>query len=227
MTTVAIVQSCYIPWKGYFDLIQRADQFVLYDGVQYTSRDWRNRNRIKTFHGLQWLTIPVLATREQRISDVECADERWRNHHWRAIRHAYAKTPYFNQYAATLEELYHTPNTMLSDINQCFLEGICKLAGINTPMHLLKEHVVSHGDKTDKLIAVCKQYNATRYLSGSSAKTYLDITKFTDADIEVEWMNYDHYLEYPQLHSPFEHAVSMLDMLFNVGSAWKEYMGYL
>lgn len=224
MTTIAIAQSCYLPWKGYFDLIRRADVFVLYDCVQYTPRDWRNRNRIKTPHGLHWLTIPVYATRNHRICDVACVDGDWHSRHWSTIRHAYARAPHFAQYAPILEELYQSTDPMLSAVNQRFLECICKVADIFTPIYLLREHIATQGDRTDKLIAVCQHYNATRYLSGPRAKAYLDVKKFLDNGIEVEWMCYDHYPEYPQLHPPFVHATSIIDLLFNVGDEWKIYI---
>lgn len=222
MTTLAVVQSCYIPWKGYFDLIRRADAFVLYDCVQYTDRDWRNRNRIKTPHGLQWLTIPVHSSRQHTIAQVACAGQEWRATHWRALQHAYAKAPYFKDYADLLATLYAGEETMLSEINKRFLSAFCEAMEIKTPLHLLTERHDSQADKTDRLIAVCQQYQASRYLTGPSASSYLDVKKFEQAGIEVEWMEY-HYSEYPQLYPPFEHGVSVLDMLFSVGSSWVDY----
>jgi hypothetical protein len=227
MTTIAIVQSCYIPWKGYFDLIRRADQFVLYDCVQYTSRDWRNRNRIKTPQGLHWLTIPVNhVSQKQRICDTHISDSAWNLLHWDTLRHNYARAPYFEQYAAYIEQLYKgCAVETLSEVNLHFLQGIMNLLGITTSLHLLKEHKAEAGDPSDKLLAICRHYSATRYLSGPSASAYLDVGKFERENIGVEWMSYDHYVEYPQPHPPFEHSVSMLDLLFNVGPAWTKYMG--
>ena len=224
MKTIAIVQSCYLPWKGYFDLIRRSDIFVLYDCVQYTPRDWRNRNRIKTPNGLHWLTIPVHASRKQRICDVSCADEAWKARHWETIQHVYAKAPYFRIYAQKIQDLYQTcDSTSLSDINHHFLTGICRLLNISTPIHVLRQNFSPDSDKTQKLANICQHYNATRYLSGMRAKNYLDIQIFDRLGIEVEWIAYD-YQEYPQIYPPFEHYVSIIDMLFNVGDNWMNYM---
>lgn len=227
MTTVAIVQSCYIPWKGYFDLIRRADHFVLYDSVQYTARDWRNRNQIKTPHGLHWLTIPVLhESQKQLIGETQCMDDAWKAQHWETIRHHYAQAPCYEQYRERIESLYRSCSARgLSEVNLHFLQGLCAILGIATPLSLQKQSA-GEGDKTDKLIATCKQHGATRYLSGPSAKDYLDVGKFGQAGIEVEWMDYSHYREYPQPYPPYAHAVSVIDLLFCVGERWKEYVNY-
>ncbi len=219
MTTIAIVQSCYIPWKGYFDLIRRSDRFVLYDCVQYTTYDWRNRNRIKTANGLHWLTVPITyVSQTQRICDTLCADQPWQEQHWETLRHAYTKAPCFTEFAPAIEGLYQScDQRALSEVNQHFLTGIKALLNISTPLELLKEQIDAQGDKTEKLVAICKHYGATRYLSGPSAKAYLDFPLFEKAGIEVEWMQYE-YPEYKQLHPPFTHEVSILDVLFNTGA---------
>ncbi len=226
MTTIGIVQSCYIPWKGYFDLIRQCDLFVLYDCVQYTTRDWRNRNLIKTPGKPAWLTIPLqYAPREQLICERRAADDAWKELHWKSIRHAYTSAPHFSEYAPGIQALYQScEQTGLSDINLHFLRGINEILGITTPLILLKQHAIPDGDKTDKLVAVCRQYNATRYLSGPKANTYLDVKKFTAIGMEVAWMDYTRYPEYPQLYPPFTHAVTMLDLIFNAGKNWENYM---
>ncbi len=224
--TVAIVQSCYVPWKGYFDLIQSADAFVLYDDVQYTRRDWRNRNRIKTAAGPRWLTIPVnvKGRYHQRICDVTVSDADWSAHHWESIRHAYARAPFFNRYAAELESLYRDcGDTSLSAINEHFLRAICGWLDITTP--IAHSHIFAlPDDRQERLIEMCRQLNATRYLSGPSAKTYIDESRFNDAGIEVVWMDYSGYPEYPQLVAPFVHEVSTLDLLLNTGTDARQYM---
>lgn len=225
MTTIAIVQSCYIPWKGYFDLINRSDKFILYDCVQYTSYDWRNRNQIKTQHGLHWLTIPVThIAQSQRIIETVCADKEWPALHLKTLQRNYTKAPYFSEYFDAVEALYHQcPDTYLSEINHHFLSGINNILGIHTPLVTLREHIDDSGDKTDKLVAICKYFGATKYLSGPSAKTYLDFTKFDRAGIAIEWMEYD-YPEYDQLYPPFIHEVSILDLLFHTGANAMNYI---
>lgn len=219
MTTVAIVQSAYIPWRGYFELIQRADLFVLYDCVQYTTRDWRNRNRIKTPGGGKWLTIPVHATRAHRICDVFATGDEWREKHWQALTRSYGKAPYFSSFAPQVKALFdQVPSRQLSVINQHFLQGIGAIFGIDTPLHLQLKHEDAFGDRTDRLLAICKRHGATRYLSGPSARGYLDMQRFEREGIRVEWMDYSHYQPYPQLYPPFSQQVTMFDQLFHVGN---------
>src|SRR5262245_22128659 len=134
-STVAIVQSNYIPWKGYFDLIRRADHFVLYDDAQYTTRDWRNRNRIKTKDGLLWLSIPVevQGRRDQRIRDARVADPTWSKKHWKTIAAAYARAAHMSVYRERLEDLFaRATSPWLSEVNRHFIEAICGWLGITT-----------------------------------------------------------------------------------------------
>src|SRR5215204_4466106 len=107
---VAIVQSNYIPWKGYFDLINLVDEFILFDDMQYTRRDWRNRNIIKTSAGPKWLTIPVAVKGNyfQSIQDTTISDPRWARKHWESIVHSYAKAKSFAMYRDVFEALYLT-----------------------------------------------------------------------------------------------------------------------
>ena len=178
--TVAIVQSCYIPWRGYFDLISRVDEFVLYDDVQYTRRDWRNRNQIKTAQGLKWLTIPVdvKGKYHQKIKDTRIADPAWADNHWQSIRHAYGKAACFGDRRTALEELYlGCRETFLSMVNYRFITGINSLLGIGTRISWSSDYRLD-GEKTERLLSICKQAGATHYLSGPSAKSYLDEALF-------------------------------------------------
>jgi hypothetical protein len=218
-TTVAIVQSNYIPWKGYFDLIARVDEFVLYDDVQYTRRDWRNRNRIKTAQGPMWLTIPVRVGGRylQRIRDVEVEDADWAETHWRSIVHHYAAAQAASDYRGALEELYRTaPRRWLSEINEHFLAGICGLLEIKTRLRRSSELDLS-GDRSERLLNMCRQLGASTYLSGPAASGYLDASRFQAEGIEVAWADYSGYPEYRQLHPPFDHHVSIIDLLMNEG----------
>ncbi len=224
---VAILQSSYIPWKGYFDQINSVETFVLYDCVQYTRRDWRNRNKIKTPHGLHWLSIPVDAKGKflQSIAETEISDKSWAKEHFLSLKHHYARAPFFNDYAKELQEMYAEAGEMnrLSPVNHLFLSRICKWLGINTPLRWADEFVLEEG-KSERLLGICKQLNADVYISGPAARDYLDESIFNAEGMKVEWADYSGYPEYKQIHPPFEHAVTVLDLLFNEGPDAPKYM---
>lgn len=225
--TIAIVQSSYIPWKGYFDLIALADEFILLDDVQYSPGSWRNRNRIKTPAGSTWVTIPVRRDQllQKRIDEMEVADSRWAQRHWKSIRQSYARAEHFDHARGVLEQLFveAASEANLSLINQRFIVAICEVLGIETPVRRSTDYAVS-GESTTRVVNLCRAANATRYLSGPSARDYLDQSAFEQAGIELVWMSYDDYPEYPQLHPPFEHAVTVLDLILNTGPDAGEYM---
>ena len=220
MKRVAIVQSCYIPWKGYFDLINSVDEFVLYDDCQYTRQNWRNRNRIKTAHGTRWLTIPVRVNGlyEQRLDETETADPKWASKHWDIIRQAYRNSPYFTAYADKVERAYSSCRSerRLSMINRSLLELVCEVLHIETDLTWSTEYPAS-GSRTERVVSVCKEAGATVYLSGPRARSYLEPSVFEQAGIELQYFDYHGYPEYPQLYPPFEHQVTVLDLLFNAG----------
>lgn len=224
MTKVAILQSNYIPWIGYFDILSQSDVFVLYDEVQFTKNDWRNRNIIKTKDGLQWLTVPVRHTRlSQPISEVEVAHQLWRRKHVQAISLAYAKAPFFNTYKERIFAMYQGEERYLSRINRLFLEGVCEIFDIKTRLVDSYELHLS-GDRNEKLVDACNKLGATTYLSGPSAKAYLDVELFRAQGLQVEWADYSHYQEYRQTFPPFEGGVSILDFVFNMGNGLKDYV---
>ena len=224
-TRVAIVQSNYVPWKGYFDLIKAADVFVLYDDVQYTKNDWRNRNRIKTAAGVRWLTIPVRqVSLDQSILETRVSDERWRKKHWSSIVQDYARAPHLATYRDRLESLYlDGGEDRLSFVNERFIREICELLGIRTVIRRSEEFALPEG-KTERLVALCSALGASEYLSGPAARAYLDEAQFEAAGISVRYADYADYPEYPQLHPPFEHAVSAIDLLLNVGPEAPRYL---
>lgn len=224
--SVAMVQSCYIPWKGFFDLINSVDHFLFYDDAEYSKNTWRNRNRIKTANGPIWLTIPVAYSgrSKQRIDEVEVSDPRWRERHWKTLIQSYARTPFFDEYAPGLEELYLTgTEERLSLINRTFVEHVCELLEIATELGWTSELEVE-GASTERVVRLCEAVGADVYLSGPTARDYLDVAQFERAGIEVAWMDYGGYPEYPQPHPPFEHAVTALDLLFCTGPAAQEHM---
>lgn len=223
---VAIVQSNYIPWKGYFDLINRVDEFILFDDMQYTRRDWRNRNKIKSSQGPLWLTIPVEVTGKyfQKIKETVVSDAAWGQKHWRTITHNYSKATHFKTYQDRFEELYLGSNERyLSEINHRFLRAICQLLGIETKISWSMDYQPSEG-KTERLVDLCRQAGATEYLSGPMAKDYIEAQLFEKEGIKLCYMNYSDYPEYHQLFPPFEHYVSILDLIFNEGPQATIYM---
>ena len=221
----AILQSNYIPWKGYFDLMNSADVFIIYDEVQYTKNDWRNRNRIKTANGIIWLTIPVRQNKlAQRIIDTEVVNNDWRKKHWNSILMSYSKAPFFKQYGAQFEDLYlNSKETLLSKINHQFFITINNILNIKTELLWSQDLQLIEG-KTERLVDLCEKVGATEYISGPAAKDYLDVDQFLNKNLKVSWMDYSSYPEYTQLNPPFEHYVSVLDLIFNEGNKAPDFM---
>lgn len=221
MKRVAILQSSYVPWKGYFDIIGSVDEFILYDDVQYSKNGWRNRNRIKTREGTAWITIPVLWSGRfgQPIREVEIGDPRWADKHWKSIQTHYARAAWFPELAPVLADLYERAGgeRSLSAVNEMFLRAICGLLGIRTRITCSMEYCL-RGDRIERLVSLCEQSGAGEYLSGPAAKAYLAESALTDKGIAVRWMDYSGYSEYRQLFTPpFIHEVSILDLLLNEG----------
>lgn len=228
MRKIAISQSNYIPWKGYFDMIAAVDEFILYDDMQYTRRDWRNRNQIKTPQGVQWLTVPVQVKGkyDQRIKDTVIDDADWAVTHWKALAQNYRRAPYFHEVAAWLEPLYTESYTHISQLNRRFIEVICHFLGIETVISNSWDYILLDG-KTERLADLCKQVGGTEYISGPSAKDYVEESIFTAMNIKLTWFDYAGYPEYPQLWGEFTHGVTILDLLFNCGKDAHRYMRYV
>ncbi len=227
MKKVAILQSNYIPWKGYFDLIASVDEFIIYDDMQYTRRDWRNRNQIKTSQGLQWLTVPVRVKGRylQKIRETEIDESVWSSNHWKTLYQNYHRAKYFSQIADWLEPLYGANYTHLSEMNRCFIQQVCNYLGIKTYISNSWNYHLVDG-KTERLVELCKQAGAKEYVSGPAAKKYIDENAFLEKGIKLTWFDYEGYLEHPQLWGTFNHYVSILDLLFNCGPESYLYMKY-
>lgn len=218
MKKVAIIQSNYIPWKGYFDIIHDVDLFVFYDDVQYTKNDWRNRNKVKTAQGLCWLTIPVGPAEDRLICEVEIGNGSWSRKQWETVKQSYSKTPYFKEYQDFFQYVYLEAKwANLSELNQYLVKTISKeFLGIQTSFKDSREFH-AQGEKLDRLVDLLGKVGANLYVSGPTAKGYIDESRFRDAAIELVYKNYSGYPEYPQPFPPFQHAVSIVDLLFCCG----------
>jgi WbqC-like protein family len=220
---VAAVQSNYMPWKGYFDLIHDVDLFVFYDDNQYTPRDWRNRNRIKTANGSIWISVPVGDDRNRLIHDVGIPDAAWQGKHFQQLLQSYGKCPHFARYRGWLEHLYlDTRWANLSELNHATIRHVAtEFLGIGTRFADSRSFG-AQGQKLDKMVDLVRRTGAAAYLSGPAARDYIVPERFSDAGIELRWKDYAGYPEYPQRHPPYEHGVSVLDLLFNTGpdAAW-------
>ncbi len=218
-----VIQSNYIPWRGYFDMMHDADVFVFYDDVQYTVNDWRNRNRIKTANGVVWLTIPVGGQNDRNICDVVIRDQRWARRHWMTIEQSYHRAPGFAGYRDFFKGLYSRSWESLSVFNQTMTRGIAELLGIRTQMLDSREFALS-GKGSDRLLMLLKQIGATDYVSGPSARSYLDADAYARAGVRVHWKDFTHYPEYPQLHGPYAPNLSIVDLLMNCGDEAPRYI---
>jgi hypothetical protein len=225
--TIALLQSNYIPWKGYFDMIAKSNVFVIYDEVQFTKNDWRNRNKIKSSTGLEWITIPVkVKSLHQKISETEIAQNNWKKKHLGTLQANYGKAPFYKESMPLIDELYEINSTLISEINQHMIIAICNYLDIPTQI-IRSETLNLQGNKEERIIDACEKLQATHYLSGTSAKSYINIENFQEKHLVIDWMNYSNYKEYSQLHTPFEHGVSILDLIFNKGKASKDFMKYV
>ena len=220
--TGVILQPSYIPWRGYFHLIQRADVFVFYDDVQYDKHGWRNRNRIKTANGVHWLTIPVRSggcvTEGREIKAIEIDWHRdWASKHWTTLTQAYSRrAPYFARYAPLLEAFYGRRQELLADFVIDLTVALARELGLEHTRFVRSSELGVKGGRVERLIGILNQVGARRYLSGPSAEAYIDPTLFEAAGIRLEYASYD-YPPYEQLHGPYDPQVSILDLLFMRG----------
>jgi hypothetical protein len=219
MKKIVITQSNYIPWKGFFDGIHMVDELVLYDDMQYTRRDWRNRNQIKTPQGVQWLTIPVDVKGKyfQKIRDTRISDKGWAKDHWKTIAFNYSKAAHFKEYKEPFEHLYNTIDfDFLSEVNYAFIKLINDTLGITTPIKWSSEFELKE-EKTERLVDICVTEQATDYYSGPAAQAYMNEDLFREKNINVHYFDYSGYPPYRQLHGEFVHGVTALDLIFNEG----------
>lgn len=202
------------------------DEFVIYDNMQYTRRDWRNRNKIKTPQEVMWLTIPVEVKGKyyQKINETLISDADWAKKHWNTISQFYKKANHFKDYKEIFESFYLcTEEKYLSVVNRKLIELVNEVLNINTKISLSSDYTLIEG-KTERLIDLVQQAGGEEYISGPAAKDYIQEELFTQANIKLTWMDYSNYKEYNQLYAPFEHGVTILDLIFNEGPNAKNYM---
>jgi hypothetical protein len=225
MKKIAIHQSNYIPWRGYFDLIASVDEFIIYDDMQFTKNDWRNRNKIKTPKGLEWISIPVGIDIKQRIREVRLLRNGWNIKHWKMLELNYSRSPFFYEIKTWLEPIYLSEkHAYLSSFNRELIEAICSYLKIKTRISNSWDYNLLEG-KTARLVDLCNQSGAGEYLSSPSAKAYLEESLFLKSNIKVTWLDYENYRPYKQLwDSEFNAHVSILDLLFNCGESSGDYM---
>lgn len=221
---VGIVQSNFLPWRGYFDFIREVNLFIIHDDLQFTKGDWRNRNKIKTPAGLKWITVPVHYRVTDQLIEETTIDysSPWAKRMLNRIQESYRKAPYFEAHFSELNDLLLEPAASISDLNLRLIKWVCAKLKINTPITLSHQYQ-PRGAKTKRLIGILQQVNASTYLSGPTAKAYLEPKLFDQAGITLEYKVYN-YPEYEQLHPPFESAVSVIDLLFMQGENSRAYL---
>jgi hypothetical protein len=218
---IAIAQPTYLPWLGYFDLLDQVDQFVLLDSVQFERQSWQQRNRIKTPQGLAWLTIPVVfrGRLNQNIADVNIrVPDFWRDH-LRAIELNYRRAPFFGRYYDELRRRIEisVSSPSLPGLTISLLRWLAEVIGITTPMVRSSELPV-HGKRTELLAEICVSLGASAYLSPFGSCEYLldELPTLTGCGIEVRFHHYEHPV-YRQMFPPFHPYACILDLLFNEG----------
>ena len=225
MKKVAILQSNYIPWRGYFDLISYVDEFVIFDDMQYTKGDWRNRNQIKTPNGLEWLTIPVQAKGKysQRIMDVQTEGVSWISKHLKSIERNYARANNSRDVIPWLVSLYsNLAEKTLSEVNLYFLKEVCLYLEISTPITSSLQYSTQE-DPSSRLAQITLEAGGSVYVSGPAARSYLKEDPFNERNLTVEWFNYGSYNAYPQLWGEFQPNVSVLDLILNCGKDARDF----
>lgn len=209
-------------------MVAAMDEFILYDDMQYTRRDWRNRNKIKTPQGLQWLTVPVKIKGKyhQTIRETEIDGIGWAETHWKTISQNYHRTPHFEEIAVLFKPIYQRQHTHLSALNRELIEAVCSYLGITTKISNSWDYQLIEG-KTERLTNLCLQAGGAEYISGPAAKDYIDESIFNEHGIKLSWFDYAGYPEYTQLWGDFTHGVTILDLLFNEGPNAHNFMKYV
>lgn len=212
---LSIHQSQYLPWPPYFKKIAASDCFVLMDSVQFQKNGMQNRNRIRNRQGEFWLTIPVKRGLDDTIVAKRVADGIWAGKHWKSLRTAYARAPFWNRYEESLRGLYEQDYQTLGQANEAFLGFLLDSLEIDTPVVRLSSLGVS-GAKSELVLNICRRMGALCYVSGTGAAGYLDVESFERAGIDIEFMTSSPPV-YLQGEAHFIPGLSMIDMLMHQG----------
>lgn len=214
----AIMQPTYLPWIGYFDLIDQSDAFVLLDTVAFSRQSWQQRNRIATPQGPLWLTVPVQRDPDQPIAEVTIDNGRpWRRKHWGSLEMNYRRAPFWAECSPALQHIYDREWTSLAQLNIELIQQLCTLAGIPANFVLASALGELGGGRDARLVEICRHLGGETYLSPLGALAYLEAdTGFAAAGIELTFQNYRHP-SYLQPGGAFQAHLSFLDALMNVG----------
>jgi len=215
---LVILQPGYLPWLGFFDQLAQSDIFVFYDDVQYDKHGWRNRNRIKTSQGPQWLTVPVLTTSKNLplIKDTQIDNgTNWPKRHLEGIRQNYSRSPFFDLLFPELGTLYSKSWQYILDLDTSLITLLTRLLGLNRKI-LFSSELSIEGYQTERLINFCKLLKVDKYLTGSAARSYLKEERFKEENIELSYHDYPHP-KYNQLYGEFIPYLSTIDLVFNEG----------
>lgn len=223
---VTVTQSNYLPWKGFFDLVRRVDHLVLLDNVQFTRRDWRSRNRIKTPNGVQWLSVPVSCPRgrDTSVSEATIAGSAWIDDHLRALELSYSRTAHFDEVMDRLEPILRSSHETISELNEALLRELLQIMQISIELSVARGPIVRM-DPSSRIAELVSGVGGTAYLSAPAARAYLEESTFTSRGCGVRFMEYPEYPEYSQMWPPFRHDVSIVDVLFHVGQDWEAAVG--
>ena len=215
---VAIHQPQYLPWLGYFDKIRRANVFCFLDNVQYKKNDWQNRNRIKTAHGWQWLTVPVHYRYPQKIREVTINNHgKWKNKHLQALISNYSRAHFFKEIADSLKQAYSENWESISELNIFLIKRLAAALGLGHKLFVKASDFTLSEDSTDRLVDICKKLKADTYLAGQDGVKYMNMDRFEQSGIQVIIQDFQHPV-YPQVFGDFQSHMSVVDLLFNCGA---------
>ena len=214
-----VLQPTYLPWMGYFGMIDTADIFVFYDDVQFSVQSWQQRNRIKSPSGeSMWLSVPIIHKFGQNINQVQINNaSNWLKKHWKSINQSYSKAPSFKNYAEEIENLYQKEWPYLCELNIFIIQRLSQLLGVRVPK-FMKSSEISNitGEKTDRLLRVLEEIGADEYIGNPGARDYIESDKFKESGIKLYWYEYRHPV-YPQIRGDCIPYLSSIDLLFNTG----------
>ena len=215
---VVVLQPTYLPWMGYFDMMDEADIFVFYDDVQFSVQSWQQRNKIKTAQGWTWLTVPVVRQFGSLINDTRINNNsNWNKKHWESIKQSYSKAPFFEEYGSIFKEIYENEWEYLPDLNMTLIKTLKEMLGLKAKL-IVSSDLSIEGVKTERLLTTLKKLGASEYISGPGAKNYLEVNGFRENNIKLYWYEYQHPV-YPQIRGEFIPYLSVIDLLLNTGDA--------